>query len=156
MGHCHGYNLDAEKHKTAKAYDKKGFVHTHRLLLFICSPSVLHTESVSLGDLTPDRKGIQSTFLESEKPLIAKKENDVITALLEVAMCSQQHQHTALFACDGVHQCTVLYGGWVVSVNVCCGVVAWWVQGEKKGKRQRHTSDCEQTPADVGGEAESC
>ena len=23
--------------------------------------------------------------------------------------CSQQHQHTALFACDGVHQCVMLY-----------------------------------------------
>ena len=61
-----------------------------------------------------------------------KKENDVITALLEGAMCSQSHQHTALFACDGVHQCVVLCGVWRVSVSVCCGVV-WWLQ-EKKGR----------------------
>ena len=47
-------------------------------------------------------------------------------------------QHTALFACDGVHQCVMLYGVWWVSVSVCCGVVVWWVQG-KKGKRQRHS-----------------
>ena len=45
-------------------------------------------------------------------------------------------QHTALFACDGVHQCVVLYGVWWVSVSVCCGVV-WWVQ--EKGKRQTHS-----------------
>ena len=36
-------------------------------------------------------------------------------------------QHTALFACDGVHQCVMCHGGWWVSVSVCFGVV-WWVQ----------------------------
>ena len=37
----------------------------------------------------------------------------------------KRQQHTALFACDGVHQCIMLYGGWWVSVGVCCGVVVW-------------------------------
>ena len=41
-------------------------------------------------------------------------------------------QHTALFACDGVHQCVLLYGVWWVSVSMCFDVVAWWVQGEKR------------------------
>ena len=47
-------------------------------------------------------------------------------------------QHTALFACDGVHQCVMLCGGWWMSVNVCCGV---WCGGccGKKGKRQTHS-----------------
>ena len=40
-------------------------------------------------------------------------------------------QHTALFACDGVHQCVMCHGGWWVSVSVCFGVV-WWVQGKKR------------------------
>ena len=38
-------------------------------------------------------------------------------------------QHTALFACDGVHQCVMVYGGLWVSVSVCCGVVVWWCGG---------------------------
>ena len=41
-------------------------------------------------------------------------------------------QHMALFAFDGVRQCVMMYGGWWVSVSVCCGVVVWWVQGEKR------------------------
>ena len=45
-------------------------------------------------------------------------------------------QHTALFACDGVHQCVVLCGGWWVSVSVCCGVVG---AGEKKKGRGKDT-----------------
>ena len=42
-------------------------------------------------------------------------------------------QHTDLFACDGVHQCIILYGVWWVSVSVCFGVCR-----EKKG-RGKHT-----------------
>ena len=41
-------------------------------------------------------------------------------------------QHTALFACDGVHQCVMLCD---VYVCVCVVVVVWWVQGKKgRGK----------------------
>ena len=42
-------------------------------------------------------------------------------------------QHTALFPCDGVHQCVMVYGGLWVSVSVCCGVVG--ARGKKgRGK----------------------
>ena len=46
-------------------------------------------------------------------------------------------QHTALFACDGVHQCVILW--WVVSV--CEHVVGWWCGGcrEKKREKRKHT-----------------
>ena len=44
-------------------------------------------------------------------------------------------QHTALFACDGVHQCVMLCD---VYVCVCVVVVVWWVQGKKgRGKHSQ-------------------
>ena len=58
------------------------------------------------------------------------------SVLLEGAMCSQQHQHTALFACDGVHQYVMLCGG-ELSVSIWCGVVVGLCRG-KKG-RGEHT-----------------
>ena len=56
-------------------------------------------------------------------------------------MCLAVHsqkaaQHTALFACDGVRQCVMLYDVWWVSVSVCCGVVG---AGEKKKREEAKT-----------------
>ena len=50
-------------------------------------------------------------------------------------------QHTVLFACDGVHQCLMLYDVWRVRACVLLCVVVWWCGGCKgeKGKRQRHS-----------------
>ena len=52
-------------------------------------------------------------------------------------------QHTVLFACDGVHQCLMLYDVWRVRACVLLCVVVWWCGGckGKKGKEAKTQSN---------------
>ena len=49
-------------------------------------------------------------------------------------------QHTALFACGGVHKCVMMYGVWWVSLSMWCCMVCGGCR-EKKGKRQNTQSN---------------